>query len=140
MATSAPCARHRSHFSFEPAVTITRRPASLPSVVAAVPTPLPPPWTSSVSPALARASSNTLRNAVRNTSGIAPASSFAQRVGHAHGRAVMHHDLLGVAAAGEQGHGALAAGPAAHVRADLDHVAGALQAEDWRRAGRRRVA
>src|SRR6266568_3943647 len=97
MATSAPWARQRSHFSFEPAVTITRTPASLASVVA------------------------------------------AQRVRHAHGRSVMDHRLLGVTAAGKQGHGALANLPSAHLGADLDHFAGAFEPENGGSAGRRRI-
>jgi hypothetical protein len=55
------------------------------------------------------------------------------------GAAVVHHRLLGVAAAGEQGHDALAADEAAHPRPHVDHLAGALEAEDRRGAGWGRV-
>ena len=51
----------------------------------------------------------------------------------------MDDGLLGVAAAGQQRHRALAVPPAAHRRADLDHFAGAFQPEDRRRTGRRRI-
>ena len=80
-----------------------------------------------------------LRNAVRKTSGSAAGLLVRQRRRHVHRRAGVHDDLLGVAAAGEQRHGAVADPPAAHGGADLGHLAGAFEAENRRRAGRRRI-
>ena len=51
----------------------------------------------------------------------------------------MDDDFLRVAAAGEERHRSIANAPAADVRADFDHLACALEAEDRRGARRRRI-
>ena len=63
----------------------------------------------------------------------------AERVRNAHHRSMMRNGFLRVPAAGKEGHGPLAAFPPLHVGADLDHLARALEAEDGRGAGGRRI-
>ena len=74
MARSAPSSVQAWHFSSEPAVTTTTAPKALPSMMAVVPMPLDPPWTSSVSPSFRRPRSKTLVHTVKKVSGIAAAS------------------------------------------------------------------
>jgi hypothetical protein len=62
-----------------------------------------------------------------------------QALRHAHGARGRHRDLLGVTAAGEQGHRAVAATPAVDAGPDLGDLAGALETENGGRTGRRRV-
>jgi len=62
-----------------------------------------------------------------------------QRIGDLHRAPSRHHDLLGVAAAGEQRHRTLSELPAGHRGAALDHLAGALEAEDLGGTGGRRI-
>ena len=57
-----------------PQVTITSSPNRLPSLIAIVPMPLVPPWTSTVSPSAAKPRSNRLTQTVNKVSGIAAAS------------------------------------------------------------------
>ncbi len=72
---SAPSRLQASSFSCEPAVTATMAPACLPSWIAVVPMPLPPPWISSVSPFARRAPRKTLEYTVHTVSGSAAAST-----------------------------------------------------------------
>ena len=55
-------------------MTITSSPNSVPSLIAIVPIPLVPPWTSTVSPSAAKPRSNRLIQTVNRVSGMAAAS------------------------------------------------------------------
>ena len=62
-------------------------------------------------------------------------------LGHRHGGALVDDRELGLAAAGDDRHHAVADLEALHARTALDHLAGQLEAGDvLRRAGRRRIA
>ena len=65
----------RSSLAALPAVAITRAPHRRAIWIAALPTPLPPPITSTSSPGWRRARPTSMCQAVRNTSGTAAASS-----------------------------------------------------------------
>jgi hypothetical protein len=81
MARSAPSLSHALHFSAEPAVAMTRDPSALASIMAVVPMPLDPPWTSRVSPALSAARSKTFVHTVKKVSGMAAASTIESPLG-----------------------------------------------------------
>ena len=78
---SAPSSRQRASFCAEPAVQATVAPYALPSWIAIVPIPLPPPCTSSVSPAASRATMKTLAYTVHAVSGNAAAAVTSTRSG-----------------------------------------------------------
>ena len=89
MARAAPRRSHAAHFSPVPAVAYTVAPNARPSMIAVVPMPLAPPWTSIVSPAWSRPRSNTFVHTVKNVSGMAAASLMLSPRGHGktlHGR------------------------------------------------------
>ena len=81
MATSAPSSRQRASFSGDPAVHATLAPKALPSWIAMVPIPPLPPWTSSVSPPVSRASWKTFAYTVHAVSGNAAAVVRSTRAG-----------------------------------------------------------
>ena len=140
MATSAPSSRQRASFSGDPAVQATRAPKALPSWIAIVPIPLLPPCTSSVSPLVSPASWKTLAYTVHAVSGNAAASVRPTPAGTGSSWPSRHHDLLGVAAAGQQRAHLVTRPPAGDAVADGPDPAGAFQARVRRRARRRRVA
>ena len=78
MTASAPSLRACSSLAGLPAVAMTRAPWSFAIWMAAVPTPLPAAHTSTSSPMRTRARVTSIRQAVRNTSGNAAASSKAR--------------------------------------------------------------
>ena len=120
-------------------MTATRAPACLASWIAIVPMPLPPPWTSSVSPAASPAVRKTLEYTVQAVSGSAAASMSVVLFGDRKQLPGRDGHLLGVAAAGQQRADLLADVPSGDAVAEGRHGARALEARIGRRARRRRV-
>ena len=87
----------------ERAVTITFAPSAVPSWMAKVPMPLPPPCTSSVSPMRSRASCTTFDQTVQATSGRPAASIRSTAAGTGSNCPAGTATRSRVAAAGEQG-------------------------------------
>ena len=73
--------QRRRRLSAERLVTITRSPAARASAIAAVATPPPAPWISTVSPGSAPPRVNSMRNAVVQATVMQPASSIVMNVG-----------------------------------------------------------
>ena len=112
------------------------------SRIAAVPTPPPPPCTSALSrgPSAPRPGMKRFENAVRKTSGNAPAFLVAHGVGHREDGAVIDAGFLGVAAAGEERHDALARPEFRAPPVPISTTSPAhSMPEDVRRARRRRI-
>ena len=80
-------------------MTITVSPNSLPSMIAIVPIPLVPPWTSIVSPSLAQPRSNTLCQTVNSVSGSAAASASGSPSGTGRQCSALGQAVFGIAAA-----------------------------------------
>src|SRR3989442_5015788 len=75
MTWSAPSSLPRAHFAGPPAVAITVARHSFAIWIAALPTPLPAAWTSTVSPGFSAQRATSMCHAVRDASGHAAASS-----------------------------------------------------------------
>ncbi len=122
-------------------VAVTRAPAIVPSCTAAMPTPPAAPCTRSRSPDVRLAWVNSASCAVVKTSGTPPAAFQLELLGDGHRRRLVHDGELGLAAAGDDRHHAVAGLEAADGPAAIDHLARQLKPRDvLRRAGRRRVA
>ena len=122
-------------------VAVTRAPAIVPSCTAAMPTPPAAPWTSSRSPTqqLGLGEQRVVRG--REDLGDAARRVPVELVGHRHRDALADHRQLGLAAAGDDRHHAVAQLEALDAAAHADHLAGQLETRDVRRyAGRRRIA
>ena len=85
---------------------------------AAVPTPLPTAWMSTVSPAPSPACDTIASQAVMNASGMAARVGERERVGHARQRVGVGHQLLGVGAAADEPEDAIADLPGGDAGAD----------------------
>ena len=109
-------------------------------MIAIVPIPLVPPWTSSVSPSRAQPRSNTLCHTVNSVSGIAAASASDSAVGHRQAVARVGQAVFGIAAAGDQRADLRPASASDDAFAQRDDFAGNLQPGDRRGARRRRIA
>ena len=118
-------------------VAVTRAPADAPSWTAAVPTPPAAPWTRSRSPGASPAWVKIASCAVVKTSGVPPACGPVERVGHRHRLALVDRRELGLPAAADDGHDAVAGLEAGRARAERDDLAGELEPGDVLRRARR---
>ena len=121
---------------------MTCAPSACASCTAAVPTPPAAPWTSSRSPGRSPACVKSASWAVVKTSGSPPASGKATASGTGIELALVHDRELGLAAAADDPHHAIALGEARRARRRAPRrLAGQLEAGDVRRAaGRRGIA
>ena len=102
-----------------------------------MPTPPAAPWTSSRSPTVSPACVKSASWAVVNDLGDAAGRGPVELLGHRHRGALVHDRELGLAAAADDGHDAVATSKRRR-RRRRDDLAGQLQARDVRRRARRR--
>ena len=102
--SAATCSRSSSRRT----VAVTRAPAARASWIAAVPTPPAPPCTSRRSPGRSPACVKSASWAVVKTSGSPPAAGQSSAVGHGHQLALVHDRQLGLGAAADDRHHAVA--------------------------------
>ena len=108
-------------------------------MIAVVPMPEEPPWTSSVSPSARRPRSKTLCQTVKKVSGRAPACDHVEAGRNRQGIRFVRQRVFGIAAARNQGADLVAHLPARDVMAGRRDFARDLQARQVRRALRWRI-
>ena len=135
-----PSALARASLAAVRAVPSDRADSARAICTAAVPTPLPTAWMSTVSPAPSPACVTIASHAVMNASGIAAASVNESPSGIAHHAVGVRHQLLGVRAAADEPEYAIADLPSARIGADRIDLTGELEPRNLlRRIGRRRI-
>ena len=133
---SAPSAATSSRSSSRRTVAVTRAPAARPSWIAAVPTPPAPPCTSRRSPGREPAWVKSASCAVVKTSGKPPAAGQSSASGTGIATRSWTDGELGLAAAADDRHHAVALGEALGARAAGRDLAGELEARGCRAARR----
>jgi hypothetical protein len=136
---SAPSAFAAAVFSGPREVAMTRAPAALAIWMAVTPMPLVAPWISRVSPAFSAAALEDIgedgEDRLRQGRGLNEIETLRDR----QGVPGVDHREFGIAAAAQQGADPVAGLPAGDALPDLIHLAGDLESQNVRRAGRRGI-